>query len=185
MTSTGSPNRNPTFPDGSDRLTPAEIDAFRADKRASLGRIRRLLQQEAAGQECVFCRIAAGAEPCFRLYEDDHTLAFMDKHPPNDGHCLVIPKTHHETIFDMSPESFAAVARTVVRIAHAVRQALQPAALNLVQANGAAAGQSVGHVHIHVLPRRAGDNLAINWPRDNPADPARLAGLAELIRRQL
>jgi histidine triad (HIT) family protein len=136
-------------------------------------------------QDCVFCRIIAGGEPCFRLCEDRDTLAFMDKHPANDGHCLVIPKTHCPTIFDLSPDDTAALGRTVRNIARAVQRALQPSGLNLVQANGAAAGQSIMHVHFHVLPRRDGDNLQINWPRDNPGEPARIAGLGELIRRHL
>jgi histidine triad (HIT) family protein len=138
-----------------------------------------------SGRQCLFCRIVAGEEPSFLLCEDQDTLAFMDKHPANDGHCLVIPKTHYQTIFDMAPESFAAVARSVAKLAAAVRRALRPDGLNLVQANGAAAGQSVGHVHVHILPRRKGDDLAINWPRTNPAASSRLAELAARIRSEL
>ena len=61
---------------------------------------------------CVFCAIVAGGAPCWRLFEDDDTLAFMDIHPANDGHCLVIPKAHRPTVFDIAPAEFAAVART-------------------------------------------------------------------------
>src|SRR5437867_4334967 len=75
---------------------------------------------------CIFCGIISGAAPSVRLYEDDDTLAFMDKHPANDGHCLVVPKAHYETIFETPPEVFAAVARAVVRTAAAVQRALQP-----------------------------------------------------------
>src|SRR5271167_1042678 len=103
------------------------------------GRIRAL----SSHTWCIFCKIIGREEPCIQLYEDHNTLAFMDKHPANDGHCLVIPKNHYETIFETPPEDFAAVARTVVKIAAALRLALQPAALSLVQANGPAAGQSV------------------------------------------
>ena len=94
------------------------------------------------------------------MYEDGATLALMDKHPANDGHCLVITKEHYETVFEPPPEDFAAVARTVVKVAAAVQGALQPPGLSLVQANGRAAGQSVPHLHVHVLPRREKDDLA-------------------------
>jgi len=134
---------------------------------------------------CIFCKIISGEEPCVQLYEDGDTLAFMDKHPANDGHCLVIPKKHYETIFEMPPQDFASVARTAVKIAAGVRRGLQPEGLSLVQANGPVAGQSIMHVHVHVLPRRREDNLLINWSRLKEGDPIRIAELAELIRAQL
>jgi histidine triad (HIT) family protein len=127
----------------------------------------------------------SGEEPCVRLYEDDNTLAFMDKHPANDGHCLVIPKAHYETIFEMPPQDFASVARSVIKIAAGVQRGLQPSGLNLVQANGPVAGQPIMHVHVHVLPRRREDNLLINWSRLEEGDPIRIAELGELIRMQL
>src|SRR2546425_13332981 len=108
---------------------------------------------------CTFCKIVAGEEPCVQLYADNDTIAFMDNHPANDGHCLIIPKTHYDTIFEMTPEDFAAVARTVVKIAAGVQRGLRPGGLSLVQANGPIAGQSVMHVHVHVLPRLENDNL--------------------------
>jgi histidine triad (HIT) family protein len=134
---------------------------------------------------CIFCKIIAREEPCTQLYEDDNTLAFMDKHPANDGHCLVIPKKHYETIFETPPEDFAAVARTLVKIAAAVQCALQPAGLNLLQANGPAAGQSVQHLHVHVLPRRDEDHLPINWLRHHEGYPIHIAEFAARIRGHL
>ena len=134
---------------------------------------------------CIFCKIISGEEPSVQLYADDDAIAFMDKYPANDGHCLVIPKRHYQTIFDMPAEDFAAVARTVVKVATGVRRGLQPGGLSLVQANGPIAGQSVMHVHVHVLPRRPDDNLLINWSRLEEGDPARIAELAGLIRAQL
>lgn len=134
---------------------------------------------------CIFCKIIGRQEPCIQLYEDDGTLSFMDNYPANDGHCLVIPKNHYETIFETPPEDFAAVARAVAKIAAAVRLALQPAGLSVVQANGPAAGQSVQHLHVHVLPRREEDNLPINWSRHNDGDPMHIAELAARIRAYL
>ena len=75
---------------------------------------------------CVFCKIVAGQIPCFKLLEDAETLAFMDINPVHDGHCLIIPKAHYPTVFDIAPEAVAAAARTTRRIAQAVNTALQP-----------------------------------------------------------
>jgi histidine triad (HIT) family protein len=75
---------------------------------------------------CIFCRIISGEEPCVQLFEDGDTLALMDRHPANDGHCLVIPKKHYETIFEMSSQDFASVARTVLKIAVGVRRGCSP-----------------------------------------------------------
>jgi hypothetical protein len=86
--------------------------------------------------DCIFCKIVAGQMPCFKLLEDDDTLAFMDIYPANDGHCLVVAKDHYTTLFEISDEALAAVSRSVSRVARAVNQALSPVGLNLVQANG-------------------------------------------------
>jgi histidine triad (HIT) family protein len=141
------------------------------------------------GGECIFCIIAAGASPCHEIYQDMATLAFMDINPANEGHCLVIPKAHFGTVFEMPPEAFAAVASTVVKVARAVNDELRPGGLSVLQANGALAGQTVPHVHVHVLPRRADDNLLINWDRetasDKTADPARIAVISERLRSRL
>src|SRR6185312_9209892 len=91
--------------------------------------------------------------PCFKLCEDEATLAFMDINPAHDGHCLVISKDHAPTIFDIGEETLTAVARAVRRVSRAVNAALAPQGLSLVQANGEGAKQSVPHFHIHVLPR--------------------------------
>jgi histidine triad (HIT) family protein len=133
---------------------------------------------------CVFCKIVAGQIPCFKLYEDEATLAFMDINPVNDGHALVITKAHHPTVFAVSPEDFAAAARTTIKVASAVERALRPDGLNLIQANGKGAAQSVPHFHIHVLPRRLGDELKINWEL-KPGDRTAIAQIAERIRQAL
>ena len=85
---------------------------------------------------CIFCKIVAGQMRCFKLLEDDDTLAFMDIYPANDGHCLVVAKHHYPTLFDINEEALAAVSRSVSRVARAVNRALSPVGLNLVQANG-------------------------------------------------
>ena len=131
--------------------------------------------------DCIFCKIVAGAVPCFKLFEDADTLAFMDINPVHDGHCLVIPKAHYPTVFEIAPQAFAAAARTTARVATAVNAAVKPAGINLMQANGEGAGQSVGHFHLHIIPRRAEDMLLFNW-EPKPGDRAHIATIAERIR---
>ena len=138
----------------------------------------------AADSDCIFCKIVAGEIPSFQLYEDAETLAFMDINPANDGHCLVIPKAHSATIYDIAPEEIAAAACTAAKVAKAVNAAVQPDGLNLIQSNGPGAAQSVPHFHIHVLPRRMHDGLPVNWEL-KPGDRARIAEVAERIRKLL
>ena len=137
----------------------------------------------AADPTCIFCKIVTGEVPCFKIFEDAQTLAFMDISPVHDGHCLVIPKAHYPTVFDITARAMAATAQTAARVAKAVNQAVAPDGLNLIQANGHGAGQSVAHFHFHVFPRALNDGVAINWERyQNPGDRARLAELAARIR---
>ena len=112
---------------------------------------------------CIFCKIVAGQIPCFKLFEDADTLGFMDINPVNPGHALAVAKGHWPTVDTIPPEVMAAVAKSAQRIAKAQKTVLDPAGINLLQANGPGAGQSVPHLHIHCLPRRAGDDLKFNW----------------------
>ncbi|MCW5731875.1 MAG: HIT family protein [Alphaproteobacteria bacterium] len=134
--------------------------------------------------DCIFCKIVEGAIPSFKLFENDATLAFMDINPLNDGHCLVIAKPHHPDLFDLPPALLAEVALSLARVARAVRDELAPEGLNLLQANGRAAAQSVPHFHIHVVPRRMNDGASLNWtPR--PGDMKAIGQLAERIRARI
>ena len=134
--------------------------------------------------DCIFCRIVAGEIPSFKLLEDDRVLSFMDINPANEGHCLVIPKAHAPNLYESEDGPLAAVAAACRRVADAVRRTLDPPGINLMQANGPAAGQSVFHLHFHVIPRRPDDGLPFNWePR--PGDPEAIGRLAERIRAHL
>jgi histidine triad (HIT) family protein len=133
---------------------------------------------------CVFCKIVAGTIPCFKLHEDSETLAFMDINPVHDGHCLVIPKAHYPTLFELPQAAFAATGRVAIKIATAVNATLKPDGLNLLQSNGPGAAQSVPHFHLHILPRRMNDGIAINWT-PKPGDHQRIAAIAERIRAAL
>ena len=138
----------------------------------------------AANPDCVFCKIVAGQIPCFKLYEDGETLAFMDINPVNDGHCLVITKDHFPTVFELPEAAMAAAGRVAAKLAKAVNAAVAPDGLNLLQANGPGAAQSVPHFHLHILPRRMNDGLAVNWT-PKPGDLKHIAEIAERIRAQL
>jgi histidine triad (HIT) family protein len=101
----------------------------------------------------IFAKILRGEIPCVKVYENDKTLAFMDVMPEAEGHVLVVPKEAAENILDLSPEGMAAMMATTQRIAKAVDKALSPDGILLKQYNRAAAGQSVFHIHFHIVPR--------------------------------
>lgn len=109
-----------------------------------------------------FARILRGELPCVKVAEDDATVAIMDLMPQADGHVLVLPREPAAEIFDLSPESAAACMRMTQRIAIAVRDALQPDGIFIGQFNGRAAGQTVAHVHFHVIPRWEGVALRLH-----------------------
>ena len=131
----------------------------------------------------VFAKILRGEIPSHKVYEDAQTLAFMDVMPQADGHTLVIPKIEAESLFDVPPEALAATIVTTQRVAKAVKAAFAAPGVLVAQLNGSAAGQSVFHIHFHVVPRRAGLDLKLH-ARDM-ADPAVLAAHAERIRAAL
>ncbi len=138
----------------------------------------------ALDQTCIFCRIIRGEIPSFQIFEDEHTLAFMDINPANPGHALVIPKTHAETLLTLDEPWLTATTCAAQRVARAVWKAFTPYGLNLVQANGPGAAQSVSHFHWHVLPRSRDDGLAMNWALQ-PGDREELTTAAARIRAAL
>ena len=134
--------------------------------------------------DCVFCKIMAKQIPATVVHEDEHTLAFMDIGQVNPGHVLVALKKHAENIFALDDAQAAAVFGSVARVARAIRGAFEPQGLSVYQANGAAAGQTVFHLHIHLLPRYEGDGMALTWPVKNPPRE-KLAEYAQKIRAKL
>jgi len=113
--------------------------------------------------DCVFCKIRDGQIPSFKLYEDSRTLAFMDINPLNPGHCLVITKNHAATIFDVEVLDLQAAIAATKKLAMALKGAVQADGINILQANGAAAFQSVPHFHFHVIPRFNNDGKGFDW----------------------
>ena len=114
-------------------------------------------------KDCIFCKIVAGEIPCFKLYEDEDTLSFMDINPANEGHALVVTKEHWQNVHEIPDALISAVSITAKKIAGALETHLSPDGINLIQCNGEGAAQSVLHFHMHVLPRKSGDDLRLNW----------------------
>jgi len=133
--------------------------------------------------DCVFCRIVAGQIPSTRVHEDEHTLAFMDLGQVNPGHVLVTVKKHVANLFDLEVVQAEAIARATVKISNAIKKAFEPEGLSVYQANGKAAGQTVFHYHVHLLPRHEDDGMELTWPVKNPPRET-LEGYAEKIRKQ-
>ena len=133
---------------------------------------------------CPFCRIANHVEPAAIVYEDEGLMAFMDKNPVAEGHVLVAPKAHYETILDMGAEEVGRLFALAAQVAKAVWRALRPDGINLLQNNGPAAWQAIPHVHVHVIPRRYGDSISVRWPARHK-DLAELKALADRIREAL
>jgi len=131
----------------------------------------------------VFARILRGELPCHKVYEDEHTLAFVDLMPQSEGHTLVLPKESAVVLADLSPQALQQTIVVVQKIARAVQQAVAAPAFMLAQFNGADAGQTVPHVHFHIIPRFPGVELKLH-SREAEA-PDRLKALAARIRSAL
>lgn len=110
----------------------------------------------------IFAKILRGEIPCVKVFEDDKTMAFMDVMPQAEGHVLVIPKEPAENILTLSPEGAAAMMATTQKVAKAVKKGLEAPGIMLAMLNGAPAGQSVFHVHFHIIPRSAGVDLGMH-----------------------
>ncbi|MDX1605920.1 MAG: HIT domain-containing protein [Candidatus Competibacterales bacterium] len=132
---------------------------------------------------CPFCRIIAGQTPAATVLADDHVMAIMDRYPAAEGHVLIVSRRHHEQLHDLDDATLTAVALASRRIAQAIRETLQPAGLRVTQANGAAAGQTVFHYHLHLLPVYPGQGRRSHG--STAADPARLDTLAAWLRAAL
>ena len=131
----------------------------------------------------VFAKVLRGELPCHKLYEDADTLAFLDIMPRTDGHALVITKSQARDLFDVSPQALAALMRTVQKLAPVIRDATSADGVLIQQFNGAAAGQTVFHLHFHILPIKEG--RALKPHAGQMADQAELSATAEKIRKRL
>jgi histidine triad (HIT) family protein len=131
----------------------------------------------------VFAKILRGEIPAFKVYEDEHTLAFMDAMPQSDGHTLVVPKTRARNFFDIEPATLADLIQKTQHVAKAVRRAFQPDGMRIIQFNEPAAGQTVFHIHFHIVPCYG--SVPMRMHNRDWADKAVLAEHAERIRQAL
>jgi len=134
---------------------------------------------------CIFCRIVAGELPAVKVYEDADTLAFMDIGPIIKGHTLVIPKQHFDPVTATPEPVLAKLVAVVKKIAQAQMNGLQADGVNVLQMNGAAAGQVVPHIHFHVIPRFDADGHRWNWAAKKYADPDEMKQLATAMQAAL
>lgn len=133
---------------------------------------------------CLFCKMVAGQIPVTKIYEDDAVLAFLDIGPISDGHTLVISKQHFEKLHDCPAELLGQVSSRLGKIAGAVAVAMDADGYNLLCNNGRAAGQLIGHLHFHIVPRSTGDGLFGRWP-SYKYEEGKTETIAAKIRRKL
>ena len=129
--------------------------------------------------DCVFCAIAAGEIPSFKVYEDELVLAYLDINPFSKGHTLVIPKEHSTGLLDTSDETLSALISRVRKVAAHLKSALPCDGFNILQNNGEAAGQTVMHIHFHIVPRYGKEEIRF---ASRKGDMEELKALADRIR---
>ena len=134
--------------------------------------------------DCIFCAIVEGAIPATIVYEEDQILAFMDINPANSGHLLVIPKRHYRNIFDINVEMAGKIMQVGAQLARAIKTALNPDGLNLLQSSESAAFQTVFHFHLHLIPRWEDDSLVLPW-QPQQGDMNQIVEVANKIRQHI
>ena len=112
--------------------------------------------------DCIFCKIIKGEIPSFTVYEDDDFKVILDRFPAAPGHVLVIPKAHYSDMFELSEEAATKLYPLAKKIAKRIKEVTGSEGINIVQNNGEAAGQSVYHFHLHIIPRKMGDGIILN-----------------------
>lgn len=132
--------------------------------------------------DCIFCQILQEKAPSYQVHETRYTKTFMDVFPASPGHCLIVTKDHYQDIFDATPDAIGMVGHVSTLIAHTVREELQCDGVAIIQLNGAAAGQTVFHYHMHVIPRNEGEELKIHSRA--PGDPQELEAMAARLSKR-
>jgi histidine triad (HIT) family protein len=133
---------------------------------------------------CPFCNIAQGKAAASIVYEDSTTIAFMDANPASTGHTLIIPKEHWENIYEIPENVLAEMAKVIKQVSSAVKKTVDADGISIFQLNGKAAGQSVMHFHVHVIPRFRGDSIVGHKGFGNP-ESRKLDEIARKIREDL
>ncbi len=132
-------------------------------------------------ENCIFCKIANGDIPSDTIYEDDNFRVILDLSPASKGHALILPKTHASNLFDLDEETSAKVLRVAKKVGRAMQEALCCDGINIVQNNGEAAGQTVMHFHVHIIPRYKGEKQIVAWePKQSVPEEQKI--IAEKIK---
>ncbi len=134
--------------------------------------------------ECLFCKIVAGEIPATMVYEDEQALAFLDINPVNFGHTLVVPKEHHKNVLEIAEGTLERLITRVQKVARGVKDGTGADGIVVSTLSEAAAGQSVFHIHFHIIPRFESDGLR-NWPHKTYKNQEEAAEVAEKIRTAL
>lgn len=120
--------------------------------------------------DCIFCKIIKGEIPSYKIYEDEDTLAFLDINPATRGHCLVIPKKHADNLGEADESTVAKAYITAKKVGDLLMEKLKPDGMNVLQNNGAAAGQVIKHLHVHLVPRYIDDGIKMPLPMKKASD---------------
>ena len=134
-----------------------------------------------ADPDCLFCGIVAGSIPSETIDSDERTVAFMDINPATPGHALVVPRAHSADLLEIGPEDLTATILAAQRLSKRMKDVLEADGINLINACGAAAWQTVFHFHIHVVPRYEDDPLKLPWVPE-PGDSKEIASVAQRLR---
>lgn len=134
--------------------------------------------------DCIFCKIANGEIPSATVYEDSVCRVILDVNPANKGHALIIPKEHFDNIYSIDAETAAKIFTIATEVAKAQKAELNPDGLNILQNNGEAAGQTVFHFHMHLVPRYIKDNVTVTWI-PGKADTEELSTLSKALRKRI
>lgn len=137
-----------------------------------------------ADKDCLFCKIANGEIPSATIYENSEFRVVLDISPASKGHALIIPKEHFTDIFDIDAVTAGKLFSLATEVARAMKRVLKCDGMNIVQNNGAIAGQTVFHFHLHLIPRYNGDDVNIGWPQ-HEADMEENSRLAKEIRKMI
>ncbi|MGD9395194.1 MAG: HIT family protein [Candidatus Thorarchaeota archaeon] len=134
-------------------------------------------------ENCLFCKIVRGEMPSSIIFEDEHSIAFMDVFPVTEGHCLLIPKVHYENMFDVDPDVVAHLAKNLADLTRRVQKATSAQGVINIAANGEGAGQEIPHLHFHAIPRSKGSPFGFKFPPDYRDSMAPREVLDEVARK--
>ncbi len=136
-------------------------------------------------QDCVFCKINKGEIPSFTIYENEEFRVMLDRFPASKGHILILPKAHIEDIYGLEPESAGRLFQLATRLSSVLKRAFGNTGLNIIQNNGRDAGQTVGHYHLHMIPRYKNDGMQLGWACNEKVTIEELEAYAKQMKEEM